>query len=106
MAATVLPAAASTSWSKSTNGRPRRRARRRPTSLFPVAMNPVRITCGTSEAPHVREIAVEVPPDLGERVATELLQERVGDHERDDRLRDDRGGRNRDDVGALDRRLG
>ena len=39
-----------------------------------------------------------------DRVAAEALEERVGEHERDHRLADDRRGRNGADVAALDRR--
>src|SRR5581483_12261796 len=92
--------------SVSTNGQPSRAARRRPTSVFPVAMNPVSTTRATSEAPHVLEVAVVVASDLRQRIAAELLEERVGDHERDDGLPDHGGGGDRDHVRALDRGLG
>ena len=42
--------------------------------------------------------------DLGDRVAAELLEHRVGEHERDHRLADDRRRRHGADVAALDRR--
>ena len=41
---------------------------------------------------------------LGDRVAAELLEQRVGEHERHHRLADDRRGRHGADVAALDRR--
>ena len=42
--------------------------------------------------------------EVGDRVAAEPLDERVGEHERDHRFADDRGGRDGTDVAALDRR--
>src|SRR5262249_2927652 len=45
IAATDRPALDSISASVSTNGRPRSRASRRPTSVFPVPMNPARMMC-------------------------------------------------------------
>src|SRR5437879_4243646 len=100
---TVRPAATSTRPSMSMNGQARSRASRRPTSVLPVAMNPVSTTCTTSEAPDLFEIPLEVATDLEERVATELLEEELGHDERHDRFRDDGGRRNRHDVGPLDR---
>ena len=52
------------------------------------------------------EVALEVAPGLGYRVAAELLEHRVGEHERDHRLGDDARGGHGADVGALVVRLG
>ena len=43
-------------------------------------------------------------PNLVYRVAAELLEERVGQHERDHRLADHRRGRHRTDVASFDGR--
>ena len=51
------------------------------------------------------EVAVEVAPGLGDRVAAELLQQRVRQHERHHRLGDDARRRHGADVRALVVRL-
>ena len=54
---------------------------------------------------HGLEVGLEVAGHLRDRVAAELLEERVGEHERDHRLGDRGRGRDRADVGALVVRL-
>ena len=52
-------------------------------------------------------VVVQAPIDpfeLGDRVAAELLDQRVGEHERDHRFADDRGRGHGADVAAFDRR--
>ena len=71
-------------------GTPRRAARRRswPTVVLPAPGGPTRTSNGRHVTTRCCEVGVAVAPGLGDRVAAELLEHRVGEHERDHRLRD------------------
>src|SRR5690606_37951605 len=116
MAATVRPSRRSTSRSKSWKAQPSREARSRPTVDLPLPMKPTRSTCwrggpGRASAlaippvEEVREVPVEVPAHLGQGVPAELLEERVGQHERGHRLAHHRRRRHRAYVTPLDGRV-
>src|SRR6266851_3801632 len=109
------PARCSSSASQSTRGHPRRLASARETTLFPVAIKPVRMTLGAIaprraglKVANLFEIAAVVARDFHERVAGEFFEEGVGEFEGNRILGDHGGGRNRAYVGAFDRagRLG
>src|SRR4051794_20605402 len=97
----VRPVVASTSWSVSRAATPRWSANRPATVVLPAPIGPIStIIGGLPEAQGV-EVGLGVAAGLLPRVTAELLQHRVGEHQRHHRLRDDAGGRYRADVGAL-----
>ena len=107
----MAPWPATTTLSVSMNGTPSAAATLRPMRDLPEPIGPMKTTGSSECARHRREVVevrrdrgevrLEVAPGLGERVAAELLEHRVREHERDHRLGDDAGGRDRADVGAL-----
>ena len=77
-----------------------------PTVVFPEPGRPTRIRCGfdgSAAEPgcDVRKVGVIVPSRFAERIAAELLEERVGEHERKHPLRDDPHGGHGGHVAAL-----
>src|SRR5690242_18153298 len=84
----------------------------RPTVLFPDPGRPTSTTWRRMSVPgrfterrpagaEPGQVPIVVPPHLAERVAAELLQHRIGQHEGSERLGDDAHGRDRRDVRAL-----
>ena len=67
---------------------------------------PASLRRSVQRAPERRDVAVVVPPHLAQRVAAELLQHRVGQHQRHHRLGDDAQRGHGGDVGALALRVG
>src|SRR3990172_2736900 len=86
----------------------------RPAVDFPEPGNPTRMRWGFEGSAisaaetgcDVRKVGIVVAPKLGEGVAAELLDERVGDHQRGHRLRDDSHRGDGGDVAALGRGFG
>src|SRR5215467_7230163 len=77
----------SISWSRSRNVRPVRSATAWPTVVFPQPGRPTRMRCGLEGSAaepgcDVRKVGLIVPFDFAERIAAELLDERVREHER------------------------
>src|SRR5436190_6809392 len=100
ISAIVIPSRREISASKSRNVRPSSRARAEPTVLFPDPGSPTRMRWGADGSAaepgcDVRKVAIEIPFDLGQRVAPELLQHGVGEDEGEHRLRDDAHGGDR-----------
>ena len=93
---TRLPGAALELASVSTKGTPRRAARRGPTVLLPVAMKPLR-TMGriASVLDELGAVALDVARELAQRVAAELLEQRVGEDDARHRLARRRSPRRR-----------
>src|SRR5690606_36416406 len=118
--------------SRSVNSQPSLWARSRPIVVLPAAMNPIRTTrvIGSAAGTPVKssgswsvtsstglcmlvpppaldlgEVAVEVAAYLGHRVAPELFQHGVGQHDRDHGLRDHGGGGEGDDVAPFPDRV-
>src|SRR3954469_16293410 len=96
----IGPCSATIDLSESMKGTPSRRATRLPTFVFPAPGGPMITSRGpaASDSTDVRrgaraegvgdgrEVGLEVAPRLGDRVAAELLDHRVREHERDHRL--------------------
>src|SRR6476620_10468571 len=104
--ATVIPSRRSISRSRSRNARPSAVATPSPTVVFPEPGSPTRTTWGRPASIgetgcDVRNVAIVVPLRFGERVAPELLEEGVGEGDRQHRLGDHAHGRGGGDVAAL-----
>src|SRR5215204_7259952 len=106
ISAIVIPSRRAISASKSRKVRPSSRASAEPTVLFPAPGKPTRTRWGTEGSAaepgcDVRKVAIEIPLDFEQRIAAELLQHRVGEHEGEHRLGDDAHGGHRGHVAAL-----
>src|SRR5450755_1304674 len=109
--ATFMPATFSTSVSVSRNVVPNRLASNRPTVLLPAPDGPTRTTRGAITVPvsslHDQrfEVAAHISANLIDRVAAELLQHGVGNHECHHRLGNNTCRGNSADIAALVDRL-
>src|SRR5438105_9521915 len=106
ISAIVFPWRRSISWSKSRKVRARRSATALPMVDFPAPGNPTSTRCGRRGSAadtglEVRKVAVIVAPRLHKGVATELLEEGLGEHQGCHTLRDHTHSRYRGYVASL-----